>query len=145
MNYINITGSTKLRRDLVKDAITFCISELMPRIRTLEIEVHIKNLKDDEEIAGWCYEGETNREFYIELDKGLSNSDLLVTVCHEMVHVWQNATRKMKDLPCGRKLYEGVIYDENTEYDDEPWEIEAYSMQHDLVQKFGEEYFYELS
>ena len=50
-------------------------------------------------------------------------------MCHEMVHVWQGATRKMKDLTCGRKMYMGKVYDDTTAYSDEPWEIEAYAMQ----------------
>ena len=32
---------------------------------------------------------------------------------------WQSATRKMKDLPFGRKMYMGKVYDETTAYDDE--------------------------
>ena len=139
MNYINVMGATKKKRDLGESAVIFCISELMPRLRTLEVEVNIKNLKD-EGVVGWCYEGENNRDFYIDVDKNLDVEELVETVCHEMVHVWQSATRKMKDLPFGRKMYMGKVYDETTAYDDEPWEIEAYAMQGDLLKKFAEEY-----
>ena len=139
MNYINVMGATKKKRDLVENAVILCISELMPRLRTLEVEVNIKNLKD-EGVVGWCYEGENNRDFYIDVDKNLDIEELVETVCHEMVHVWQSATRKMKDLPFGRKMYMGKVYDETTAYDDEPWEIEAYAMQGDLLEKFKEEY-----
>ena len=139
MNYINVLGATTKKRDLVESAVIFCISELMPRLRTLEVEVNIKNLKD-EGVVGWCYEGENNRDFYIDVDKNLDVEELVETVCHEMVHVWQSATRKMKDLPFGRKMYMGKVYDETTAYDDEPWEIEAYAMQGDLLKKFAEEY-----
>jgi hypothetical protein len=139
MNYINVIGSTKKKRALAESAVTFCISELMPRMRTLEIEIVIKNLKN-EGVAGWCYEGDGNRDFYIDVDKNLDDEELVETVCHEMVHVWQGATRKMKDLPFGRKMYMGKVYDDTTAYDDEPWEIEAYAMQGDLLEKFKEEY-----
>ena len=47
MNYINVMGATKKKRDLVESAVIFCINELMPRMRTLEIEVNIKNLKNE--------------------------------------------------------------------------------------------------
>ena len=139
MNYINVMGATKKKRDLVENAVIFCISELMPRMRTLEIEVNIKNLKN-EGVVGWCYEGENNRDFYIDIDKNLDIEELVETVCHEMVHVWQAATRKMKDLSFGRKMYMGKVYDETTAYEDEPWEIEAYDMQGGLLEKFKEEY-----
>lgn len=139
MNYVNVMGATEWKRALVEDVVDFCITELMPRMRTLEIEVNIKNLKS-EGVAGWCYEGEDNRDFYIDVDKNLTGGELIETVCHEMVHVWQSATRKMKDLPFGRKMYMGKVYDETTAYEDEPWEIEAYDMQGGLLEKFKEEY-----
>jgi hypothetical protein len=139
MNYINVIGATKKKRALAESAVTFCISELMPRMRTLEIELNLKNLKN-EGVAGWCYEGDGNRDFYIDVDKNLDDEELVETVCHEMVHVWQGATRKMKDLDGFRKMYMGKVYDDTTAYDDEPWEIEAYAMQGGLLEKFKEEY-----
>ena len=41
-------------------------------------------------VVGWCYEGENNRDFYIDVDKNLDIEELVETVCHEMVHVWQS-------------------------------------------------------
>tara|TARA_B110000503_G_scaffold7619_1_gene10368 strand:- start:152 stop:484 length:333 start_codon:yes stop_codon:yes gene_type:complete len=108
-------------------------------MRTLEIELNLKNLKN-EGVAGWCYEGDGNRDFYIDVDKNLDDEELVETVCHEMVHVWQGATRKMKDLDDFRKMYMGKVYDDTTAYSDEPWEIEAYAMQGGLLEKFKEEY-----
>tara|TARA_B110000902_G_C13787304_1_gene390664 strand:+ start:22 stop:447 length:426 start_codon:yes stop_codon:yes gene_type:complete len=139
MNYINVIGSTKRKRALAESAVIFCISQLMPRMRTLDIELNIKNLKV-EEVVGWCYEGENKRDFYIDIDKSIDGEELVEVVCHEMVHVWQAATRKMKDLPSGAQMYMGKVYDETTAYEDEPWEIEAYAMQGGLLEKFKEVY-----
>jgi hypothetical protein len=139
MNYINVIGSTKRKRALAESAVIFCISQLMPRMRTLDIELNIKNLKV-EEVVGWCYEGENKRDFYIDIDKSIDGEELVEVVCHEMVHVWQAATRKMKDLPSGTQMYMGKVYDETTAYEDEPWEIEAYAMQGELLEKFKEVY-----
>jgi hypothetical protein len=108
-------------------------------MRTLDIELNIKNLKV-EEVVGWCYEGENKRDFYIDIDKSIDGEELVEVVCHEMVHVWQAATRKMKDLPSGAQMYMGKVYDETTAYEDEPWEIEAYAMQGELLEKFKEVY-----
>ena len=83
MNYINVIGSTKKKRALAESAVTFCISELMPRMRTLEIEVNLKNLKS-EGVAGWCYEGENNRDFYIDADKNLDDEELIELVEMEL-------------------------------------------------------------
>ena len=139
MNYINVIGATKKKRALAESAVIFCISELMPRMRTLEIELNLKNLKN-EEVVGWFYEGENKRDFYIDIEKVLEGDELIGTVCHEMVHVWQAATRKMKDLDGFRKMYMDKVYDNTTAYDDEPWEIEATAMQGGLLEKFKEEY-----
>mgnify|MGYP006154179977 FL=1 len=139
MNYICVIGSTKKKRALAESAVTFCISELMPRMRTLDVELTLKNIKT-ERIVGWCYEGDGNRDFYIDVEKTLDDEEMVETVCHEMVHVWQGATRKMKDLTFGRKVYMGKVYDDTTAYEDEPWEIEAYEMQGKLLEKFKEEY-----
>ena len=139
MNYINVIGSTKRKRALAESAVIFCISQLMPRMRTLDIELNIKNIKV-EEVVGWCYEGENKRDFYIDIDKSIDGEELVEVVCHEMVHVWQAATRKMKDLPSGAQMYMGKVYDETTAYEDEPWEIEAYAMQGGLLEKFKEVY-----
>ena len=140
MNYINVIGSTKKKRALAESAVTFCISELMPRMKTLDIELFLKNIKA-EKIVGWCYEGDDNRDFYIGIEKTLDDEELVETVCHEMVHVWQAATRKMKDLPFGGIMYMGKVYDDDTTaYNDKPWEIEAYDMLDELLEKFKEEY-----
>ena len=48
MNHINVMGSTKKKRALAESAVIFCISELMPRMRTLEIEVNLKNIPEEE-------------------------------------------------------------------------------------------------
>ena len=139
MNYLAVTGSTKRKRKIAESAMIHCISELMPRMRTLDIELTLKKIKD-EEVVGWCHEGENKREFFIDIEKSLDGEDLIETVCHEMVHVWQSATRKMKDLPFGRKMYMGKVYDETTAYEDEPWEVEAYEMQGKLLKTFKKEY-----
>ena len=139
MNYLAVTGSTKRKREIAESAMIHCISEVMPRMRTLDIELTLKKIKD-EEVVGWCHEGENKREFFIDIEKSLDGEDLIETVCHEMVHVWQSATRKMKDLPFGRKMYMGKVYDETTAYEDEPWEVEAYEMQGKLLKTFKKEY-----
>ena len=139
MNYLAVTGSTKRKREIAESVMIHCISELMPRMRTLDIELTLKQIKD-EEVVGWCHEGENKREFFIDIEKALDGEDLIETVCHEMVHVWQSATRKMKDLPFGRKMYMGKVYDETTAYEDEPWEVEAYEMQGKLLKTFKKEY-----
>ena len=139
---IHIRGGRKKQRRIVHEAIEWAAYDLHHKrmADNLEIEAEILNLGD---MAGYCIWSDSNiapRSFELELNVKQSDEDLIVTVMHEMVHVWQAATRKMKDLPFGRKMYMGKVYDETTAYEDEPWEIEAYDMQGGLLEKFKEEY-----
>jgi hypothetical protein len=140
MNEINVLGGTKKKRELVTDIIRFVIDELMPRMKTLYIDVEIKKL--DEGICGWCLEGETNRDFEVEIDNKIKGDELIESVCHEMVHVWQSATNRGKYYVNGQKRWLNTIYEaDHFTYDEEPWEIEAYEMQNSLRDKFKEVYY----
>ena len=66
-NCIAITGGFQAQRDRVLDVITFCIDELMPRKRTLEIDVKIWNCEKHEKALGQCmYHGDNM--FQIDID-----------------------------------------------------------------------------
>jgi hypothetical protein len=55
MNYIEVTGGNKFQRDIAEKVVYEMISALMPRVRTLEIDVNIKKLTGD--AVGWCLHG----------------------------------------------------------------------------------------
>ena len=50
---------------------------------------------------GFCYQGDDDRDFIIEIDHRLSRvktkEEFIECVIHEMVHVWQGATGRIKD------------------------------------------------
>jgi len=164
MNLVTVRGGSKAMRGLTEDVAYWCIGELMPRYRTLDIEIELSTCCDD---GGWgfCYALETVRDFHIEIDKRIQlffhdesakenpeNSKIendyagryafIQTVCHEMVHVWQNATGVMVDRVYPkklgyRKLWKGKDYS-TTSYSKQPWERQAYRMQDGLAEKFLE-------
>jgi hypothetical protein len=93
MNYVYAEGSTKTKRQLAEDVVNFCIGELMPRMKTLEVGVQLSNdLKTHQ--YGFCCAIDT-REFEIEVNAKLSTDDLITTICHEMVHVKQYARKEL--------------------------------------------------
>ncbi len=147
-NVVDVRGGTKLRRKLAAEVIHYCIRELMPRLRTLDIDV-VLNKCMDEGAFGSCYAIDTNREFHIEIDKRLyeiSQHEFIETICHEMVHVWQQAKNLMIDRIRPKKLgyrrlwknqRTGKYQDHSkTVYSKQPWEIQAYRMQGKLVKGF---------
>ena len=156
MNLVNVRGGSKSLRTLTEKVAYWCIGELMPRHRTLDIDILLTKTFED---GAWAfvYAGETDRDFYMEVDKriGLFKNGKkkkcgrelhIETVCHEMVHVMQTATGLMVDRVYPkkegyRKLWKdrrtGRYVDHSkTPYSRLPWERQAYRMQKELLKKF---------
>ena len=52
MNYIEVNGGNKFQRHIAETVVTQMIKALMPKMKTLQIEVQIKKLTGD--AVGWC-------------------------------------------------------------------------------------------
>jgi len=156
MNCVTATGGTKKQRELVTAIAYYCIDKLMPRHRTLDIEIMLT--KTFESGAwGYCYAMDTDREFTVEIDKriikfcdeskdfGDGLDAFIETVCHEMVHVMQTAKGLLVDRVYPKKLgyrqlWKGVDHTK-TSYSKKPWERQAYRMQAGLLKGFKEYYY----
>lgn len=134
MNCIQVTGGNKFQRVIAEKVTMRMIKELLPRIRTLEIDIEIKKLKDD--VAGWCLMEDTNRWFTLEISSELTLRDFITTVCHEMVHVKQYARKEMDGETMRWK--KGKVK-KDTAYHDLPWEKEAYRLQDKLAKIIWDE------
>lgn len=149
MNYIKAVGGNKAQRKLAEDVAWYCIYELgLGRYRTLEIEIMLNKCLD-EGAYGFCYEGENDRDFTIEVDKripkmhykilkGLTGREAFIeTICHEMVHVMQTAKGTLKDRFRGgyKKFWKGIDHTK-TPYSKQPWERQAYRMQGKLLKGY---------
>ena len=126
MNFIDTIGGNKKQRELITDVAYFCVDRLMPRMKTLEIEIQINNLKD--QAVGYCMMQDDNRTFELEVDKKLDDDELITTVSHEMVHVKQYARNELgiNDNHDGENYY------------DLPYEKEAYELQEILLEEYKE-------
>ena len=119
MNEIIVTGGTKSQREKVKSMAEFCIEKMMPKMKTLSIEIKLKHITG---AMGYCMYL-TKREFELEIGTNQRLRRLLETVAHEMVHVKQFARGELNEQPA----WMGKTYNINkTEYWDLPWEIEAH-------------------
>ena len=130
MNFISVKGRVKFERHVAEKCVAHMIQILMPKMRTLEIEVDIKNIEGS--AIGYCDMQDTNREFVLEIQKGLTLKELVTTVCHEMVHVKQYARNEMDE---SGKQWKRCYVLEGTEYLDLPWEKEAYRLQDKYAQQ----------
>lgn len=129
MKYINVVGGKSKEREIVTSTVEWCLHKLMPRIRNIEIDVTIKN----SDAYGYCLMGDTNREFEMEICKGMSLYELIGTVVHEMIHVKQYARGELKEIVGGVHRWKGTLVHEDVNYHDAPWEVEAYELEEELT------------
>jgi hypothetical protein len=130
MNLVEVTGGKKYQRDIAQKVVYAMIDTLMPRMRTLDIEVKIRKISGD--AVGYCMQEDTNRMFTIDVQKDLSLRDFITTICHEMVHVKQYARNEMD---CYGKKWKTKVISDKVGYYDLPWEKEAYRLQDKLAQE----------
>ena len=147
MIFVETTGGLKKDRELAEEVMWFCIETLMPRMKNLGVECEITN-KLEGDVLGYAWCVEDNRDCVIQIDNRLSRDvsrdKFIETVCHEMVHVWQMATGRMKDTWRGGykqlwKCKDGKFRNYNkTAYARQPWETEAYALEGKLAELFKE-------
>tara|TARA_B100000287_G_scaffold349269_2_gene337767 strand:+ start:1224 stop:1619 length:396 start_codon:yes stop_codon:yes gene_type:complete len=126
MNFVDIIGGSKKQRDLINDVVYFCINRLMPKMKTLDIEIQVNNIKGG--AVGYCMMSENNRTFELEVDKKLDTKEMITTICHEMVHVKQYARNEL-----GIDDYDP---DASLNPADFPYEKEAYELQEILLREY---------
>jgi hypothetical protein len=119
------------RRTMSLKAIGLFRHHLFKRNKKLNqvVDIHIRFVKLEEDEFGICDNhdvGIKSREFTIYINRDLTDiKDIITTVAHEMVHVWQYATGKFRDYASPSHRYENFIYNSDMSYKDMPWEIEA--------------------
>ena len=59
MNLVAVEGGNKTQREICEKVVHYMIGKLMPRMRTLDIEVQLKNLTGD--AVGFCMMEENNQ------------------------------------------------------------------------------------
>tara|TARA_R100000808_G_scaffold131_1_gene952 strand:- start:20524 stop:21009 length:486 start_codon:yes stop_codon:yes gene_type:complete len=151
---LDITGGIKRDRILAEKVIKFCIKKLLPRHRNLDITCTLSDtLKDG--LYGWCIDSYEKKTYEIGIDKRLSRDGIIenvddgidafiTTICHEMIHVMQYATKKYVQpsasyqmWKCKDSKYRNYA---RTDYNKQPWETQAYAMEDALAEEFIETY-----
>ena len=120
MNIIDVKGSFKKQRVFTEEIAKWCIGEILPKVRTLDITISLLN-KLDGGVDGYQWSGENNRQHFIEINKNLIDDDFITAVMHEMVHVKQdyrkdNRTIKEKEKEAYEQqevLYERWLENDN--------------------------------
>ena len=135
---VAVTGGNRFQKHIVNQTVNWCMGRLLPRVRRIYIEVGLKNIPDAD---GYCenmaqYErdfvGSSPRSFRLEIDKRLHFIEMVSTIIHEMVHVKQYVFRELHDQRSNIK-WKSKKLPVDMEYDDQPWEKEAFRLQDRLL------------
>ena len=132
---VNVTGSGKIKRELVVEAAYFFKDKLMPRMRTLWLDVKLSptlyERTGDFGDCVWEDNYKNPREFTINLDSRKVDR-MIQTLAHEMAHVKQWARGEMYDVyhdddgsPMKTRWKSKNISLSKVPYHDWPWEKEA--------------------
>lgn len=139
MNLVEAKGGKKYQRDIAETVVYYMIDKLLPRFKTLDIEIVLKG-KLDADAIGYCNAETNRREFVLEISKNLSLKELVSTICHEMIHVKQYVRKEMDVLVYdGKQRWKRSYTPDSTDYFDLPWEKEAYRLEKKYTNLIWEE------
>jgi len=115
--------------------VNWFISKHLPR-HHLEIVVNHRGMLRDG-VYGWV--GVTDcdwrpRAFEIELHNQLNPDHYTQTLLHELWHVYQHVKGILKDKH-GKRYWRGIEHS-LTEYEDQPWEQQAFQMESVLYEEY---------
>ena len=90
-----------------------------------------------EGVFGWAWvvpPDHRPREFEVEIHNRLTPEDYTSTLLHELWHVYQHVTGQLKDK-YNKRYWKGIDHSE-TDYEDQPWEVEAHKMEKILLKQY---------
>ena len=111
------------------------VDRYLPRHK-LVINVDHKGLLR-EGIFGWVWAADCDhrpRDFEIELHNRMDPEHYTKTLLHELWHVYQHVKGSLKDKH-GKRFWRGVDCSK-IDYEDQPWEVEAYRMEELLYDEY---------
>ena len=111
------------------------VAKYLPRHK-IDITVNHRGLLR-EGVFGWCTVLDSDsrpRDFEIELHNHMDVDHYAQTLLHELWHVYQHVKGNLKDKR-GKRLWKGIDHTE-TDYSDQPWEIEAQQMELKLFEEY---------
>lgn len=135
----------KVPLSLCKEAIRWYGKKLLGNrlYNSLEIKIEFDIDQLDKNVYGYCDWNDDNhraRNFTIIVHPTLGKRNTLLVLAHEMVHVKQYAKGELKDyLRVNRVRWKDKVYDdEEIDYWEQPWEIEAHGREKGLYYQFLE-------
>lgn len=145
---ISVTGNTRHNKKMIKKALIFFVNALIKKKirKKLDIKIQLvskplESYKGNTIVVGLCKPltyAATPRKFAIRLNKHEKFAHILQTLAHEVVHVKQYASGKLRpvDWTFMTDIYKWNGKVRDIPYFTSPWEIEARKMEKILYRKF---------
>lgn len=138
-----INCRSKSKVDAYQRAVRYFAHALMPKIKTMHIDICIENNLDAD---AFCTQIEP-KYFIIEISRRLPFSEKIKSIAHEMVHCKQFYSKSLQ-YKNNKIFWNGKAYalnamkrkdltqDDYDTYLSSPWEVEAYHLENELYSKF---------
>lgn len=118
-----------------RDIVFWFLKNYLPNHK-ITVSVHHRGMVRDG-VKGWICVSDCDwrpREFEIEMHNKLTTEDYITTLLHEMWHLYQHVNGSLRDKR-GKRFWRGIDHSD-TEYSDQPWEIDAYKMEKMLYNEY---------
>lgn len=124
----------KALSSIVRNALSFYLEYLLPQSKVKRLDIEVVNRQDIPFEAACMKIG--GGQYLIEIRDDIANylEVLLITLAHEAVHIKQYCTGELNIAYTKHDVidvWKGKRY-RNTDYDDQPWEQEAYGLEQPL-------------
>jgi hypothetical protein len=142
--YVDFSGYrlSKIQQDMIQSTVSHALDYLVSKRmkRTLEITITIeKDLYKNKTIWGDMMVEDDSRSpkfFDVRLSySGVqSYGQLIKVLCHELIHVVQFATRRLRHLSGPHRIAFGRLHYTSSavDYEDRPWELEAHALEDEI-------------
>ena len=130
----------KVPLKMCKDAVKWYARHLLgERIYpTINLTIVFNEELIGKDLYGSCEQQDEYRNYTININPNLGKRNTLIVLAHEIVHLKQYAKGELKDCSKVKSVrWKGKLYcEENVNYWDQPWEIEAYGRERGLYLRF---------
>jgi hypothetical protein len=134
MHCIEMSGYN-YSKNRCRDAVFWFLSNYLPNHK-ITVSIHHRGMVRDG-VKGWISVTDYDwrpREFEIEMHNKLTTEDYITTLLHELWHLYQHVNGSLRDKR-GKRFWRGIDHSD-TEYSDQPWEIDAYKMEKVLYNEY---------
>lgn len=140
IQFLNVKKSTYVKMMVVNAMVKLAIADLKLNESAFTLTVLFQaNMYEELDCYGMV--SHVKKDIVMAIDPATDITQMLETVCHEMIHVKQIAKGQMKLIQAGEKIvWMGKEYPEE-KYHDLPWEIEAMAKSERMYRKFSDALF----